>query len=54
MKQQMTEQIARAIATDTANRNVKKQGRLVWSEEDYNLAVAKFNQLWSESVKWEN
>lgn len=48
MQMQMTEQIARAAAKDAANRQMKREGRTCWSEEDYNLAVETFEQLWGE------
>lgn len=50
MKLTMTPQIARAAAWDAANRNMRKNGRKVWNEEDYNVAVAEYDRLWPEEM----
>jgi len=42
----LTREIARAIATDKADRQMRLGGRAVWSEADYCLAVATFEKLW--------
>ena len=36
----MTYRIAHSIGNDAANRQMQKNGRTVWSEDDYNLAAA--------------
>jgi hypothetical protein len=40
------EKIAWSIATDEANRHMKKQGRIAWNQTDYNIAIECFNRLW--------
>ena len=42
----MNYEIARAIATDKANRNMRKNDRKQWDEEDYDMACETFNKLW--------
>lgn len=50
---EMDYHLARACATDEANRNMRKNGRKAWNEEDYNICVEAFNRLWptSEEMK---
>lgn len=38
-------QLASAAGQDAANRNMKKEGRRVWNEEDWNIAAKTFNDL---------
>ena len=42
----MTYELAFAISTDAANRNMREHGRTTWNEDDRNLAAKKFNELW--------
>lgn len=42
---QMTDEFARAIATDTANAHMKQEGRKVWNRDDYNIACQRFHEL---------
>lgn len=44
----MNRHFAWSIATDTANRNMRKNHRKAWNEDDYNLAVDTFNLIWKE------
>ena len=44
----LTYDIAKAIAQDTADRQMRAEGRIEWNEKDYWLAVATLNQLWFE------
>lgn len=39
------DQLARAAATDKANRRMRRQGRTEWSLEDYNAAVAEYYRI---------
>ncbi len=50
MKEQIMEQriVARAAATDAADRHMKSHGRKSWSESDYNYAISEFNRLVGE------
>lgn len=41
----MTKEIANSIAIDEGNRNMRKAGRKAWSEDDYDIAVRKYNEL---------
>lgn len=45
MKCSMTLEIAYAIGRDEANRQMRKEGRTAWSEDDYNLACETVNRL---------
>ncbi|MGI4757764.1 MAG: hypothetical protein ACRYGF_13045 [Janthinobacterium lividum] len=40
----MTYRIAHSIGTDAASRQMQKNGRTVWSQDDYNLAAAVLNK----------
>jgi hypothetical protein len=51
MRLTMTEQIARAASWDEANRNMRKNGRKTWNEEDYNVAVETYDRLWPDPSK---
>lgn len=42
MKPVMSYDLAMAIFKDTANRSMRKAGRKVWDEEDYNAGVDAF------------
>lgn len=47
----MTYKLAMAAGTDAANRNMRSEGRLVWNEDDWNIAALTFNTLYPvESV----
>lgn len=37
--------LARAYAMDEANRNMRKGGRKIWNEDDYNIASKTYNDL---------
>lgn len=41
-------EIAMAAAKDEANRNARRNGRTVWSVDDFNLCVKVFSQLLPE------
>ncbi len=41
----LTYDIAMAAGKDAANRNMRKHCRDVWSDEDYNIAVARTEEL---------
>lgn len=41
----LTESIARAIAQDAGNAHMRRHGRKVWNEDDYNTAVDRFSEL---------
>jgi hypothetical protein len=45
MKIKWTYQLARAAAQDEGNRNMKRNGRSEWNEDDYNAASNKLNSL---------
>ena len=45
-KIKMDYELARACATDAANRNMRKNGRKAWSDEDYGIAVKTLDELW--------
>ena len=47
----MTREIARAIATDAANRSMRAAGRSAWSREDLDCALATFFVLWPQSLE---
>lgn len=44
--QQMTYQFAHAASTDAGNRHMRKAGRAVWDESDYEAAAAEFERIW--------
>lgn len=46
MRPTMTREIARASATDEANRNMKKDNRTKWNREDLDIAAQVFDKLW--------
>lgn len=43
-----TAEIARAIARDEANRNMRAHGRTAWNEDDYDVAVETFHRIYHE------
>lgn len=51
-------QLASAAGQDAANRNMRKEGRHVWNEEDWNIAAKTFHKLmktgdqYNEIIKW--
>lgn len=49
----MTQEIARAIARDEANRQMVRDGRRKWSTDDYMLACSRFCELWPEARQQE-
>lgn len=38
-------EIAMAVGKDTANRCMRKAGRTQWNDQDWNVMVKEFNQL---------
>ena len=42
----MTEALARDIAADAANAQMRAAGRKKWDRDDYNLAVREYVKLW--------
>lgn len=48
MKITLTRELAQCAGRDAANRNMRKNGRTAWDEDDYNIAWAEFNRLWPE------
>ena len=49
MKPKLNESIARAAGFDAAMRQMRKDGRKCWNEEDYYLAVKTFLNLCPEA-----
>lgn len=47
---QVTYKIAMAASMDAGNRNARKNGRSVWSDEDRDVAVETFHRLFGEQV----
>jgi hypothetical protein len=45
-KFKMDYQLAHACGMDAANRNMRKNGRKAWNEEDYELCWKTFEELW--------
>jgi hypothetical protein len=45
---QMNYKPAHAAAMDEGNRHMRKNGRNVWTEDDYNACAEEFNRLWPE------
>ena len=41
----LTEALARAAGMDAGNESMRKNGRTVWNEDDYNAASALTNKL---------
>ena len=37
--------LAYLAGTDAANRNMRKDGRTRWNDEDYSIAVAEMNRI---------
>lgn len=48
----LTNQLARAAATDAANRQMRKAGRQKWNASDYNLACREFARLSALVPSW--
>lgn len=46
MRITLTRELAYAAATDAANRQMRKAGRMRWNKDDYNLAASEFERLW--------
>jgi hypothetical protein len=42
---ELTYQLCMAIGQDEGDRNMRKNGRKAWNEEDYNVAAKKANEL---------
>lgn len=42
---ELTEPLARAVAQDCANRQMQREGREQWNEDDWNLACEKLVEL---------
>ena len=51
MRPTMDYKLAMAIMHDAASRNMRKAGRTVWSEEDYNVGVDAFNACLPKETK---
>jgi hypothetical protein len=49
MKFRGTREEARAVAHRAGMDSMARGGRSAWSVEDYNAAVAKFNELWPQA-----
>lgn len=41
----LTYELAMAAGRDAANRNMRKAGRSVWNEDDYNVAIDTYTRL---------
>jgi hypothetical protein len=46
MRITMTEELARAAATDAGNRSMRANSRTKWNQQDYNAAAIEFRRLW--------
>lgn len=44
------EALARAAATDAANRHMRKAGRKVWNRDDYNVAAEELERISPQRV----
>ena len=42
---ELRQEMARAAATDAANRNMRVHGRTAWDADDYNVATAELDWL---------
>ena len=38
--------VAHAAATEEANRQMRKEGRIAWNHDDANLAAVTFRRIW--------
>jgi hypothetical protein len=47
---EMTYDLAMAAAQDAANRQMRKNNRSAWNEEDYNLMCDVFDRLWGKQM----
>lgn len=47
----MKQKIAHVSGWDEGNRSMRNSGRTVWSIEDYNAAVKKFNDISNNDSK---
>ncbi len=45
MKPILTQELARAVGADAANRSMRKDGRKEWNSNDYNIAVGVYMRL---------
>ncbi len=45
MKIKLDKEMVRAYAMDEGNRSMRKAGRKVWNEDDYNVAARTYNEL---------
>lgn len=43
--------LAHAAGTDAANRNMTKNGRKSWNEDDYSICVDEFNRIYPEETQ---
>lgn len=49
----MTYKLAHAIGWDAGNRNMRKNLRTDWNEEDWNVAAAEFERVYPEATETE-
>jgi hypothetical protein len=47
---ELTYSLATSCAKDEANRNMRKNGRSAWNEEDHDLAVITLHRLWWNNI----
>ena len=47
---ELTRESAWAAAHDAATKAMRKGGRTVWSQEDFNVARKEFDRLWPEHL----
>jgi hypothetical protein len=52
MKLLLTRDLVWAAATDAGNASMRKHGRKVWNENDYQAAVDEFNRLDTEEKEF--
>jgi hypothetical protein len=45
----MTQELARAAATDEGNRHMRSEGRTKWNQDDFIAAASMFNKLWKSN-----
>lgn len=49
----MTYKLAHAIGWDAGNRNMRKNGRTDWNEDDWSVAAAEFERVYAEATETE-
>jgi hypothetical protein len=45
----MTQELARAAATDAGNRHMRAGRRAKWNQDDFIAAACEFNRLWKSN-----